>query len=346
MGLSGLKTSAIIVAAVILAFIAVYLVYSLHEYAFSNMYSFVDEDGKTVRVKDFFATGNSSAENRLFILGASHVQPLNTTFMHDYLFTNHFNYTVYNFGRGSDTPVRRLGDLDSIISANPQIIVYGISYRDFGNPVPPNQQFTKPVAYLPDPDQIVKEVFLNSKIPFTTFAFMDNPQEITLEAIHFLTMKSGNTNSSSSSFYPWPNEPFEIDQNYTKVLNDTELTQYYFTHPNEFYGIGSVADNENMIALEDIISKLQKHHIKIIIFTTPQSKYFLDTLSDSDKKNFESILQQISDKSGIRIYQLNNNYSNLNVWNDPTHVTFGNNGAIYNNDIARIILGELTGHAI
>lgn len=342
----GIKTGITILSAVTLAFLLVFLGYSLHEYVLSNMYSFMDESGKTVLVKDFLQNTNNSTENRLFILGASHVQPLNTTFIQDDLFANHFNYTVYNLGKGSDTPARRLSDLDELISANPSFIAYGISYRDFGDAMPSGQQFKKPVAYLPDIEQMEKNVFLKLKIPSTTFSFMDNPQEITLEALHFLSTKLLKPNTSSSSYYPWPNEPFEINRNYTSVLNNTQLALYYNTHPNEFYGISSVSDNENAIALEEIISKLQKHHIKIIIFTTPQSRYFLDTLSNPDKKNFNSILEKISTDCGIRIYQLNDNYTNLNVWNDPTHVTFGGNGTIYSNDISTIILGELEGHVI
>jgi hypothetical protein len=43
------------------------------------------------------------------------------------------NFEVYNLSIGADTPKERIVSLNNIIESKPEIIVYGIGYRDFRN---------------------------------------------------------------------------------------------------------------------------------------------------------------------------------------------------------------------
>lgn len=324
-----------------IGFIVVALVYSLHQYVIQNYrYEFVDSNGKSIFVKNFFTENKQTDDNRVFIIGSSHVQSLNTTYIHDYLLKRNLNFSVYNFGTGSDDPVERSRIIDTMFLAKPKIIVYGISYRDFENPSLSNQQTLKtPLNYLPDPISLFKNLFLESKIPLTAFDFLRNPEGITLAAIdYFIPKKKSN---EEQTFYPFPNAPYKIGKNDTVVLTDYELNHYYERNPYLFTTIDSVDNNSDMLALEEIISKIKKNNVKFIIFTTPQSGYFLKTLTNSDRKNFELILNKIGSEFNLRIYQFNNNYTKLNIWKDPTHVAINDNVTIYNDNISQLILKEL-----
>ena len=69
----------------------------------------------------------------VYVIGSSHVFAIKPSYVEERLYDNdlHF-FKVKNFGKNSDTPSKRLLQLESIIQNKPELIVYGISFRDFG----------------------------------------------------------------------------------------------------------------------------------------------------------------------------------------------------------------------
>ncbi len=67
---------------------------------------------------------------KIFMFGSSHAAVLNSTFISNNLSENHPDYDFYNLSYGSDKPKERLVLLPKIIALNPDIVFYGISYRD------------------------------------------------------------------------------------------------------------------------------------------------------------------------------------------------------------------------
>ncbi len=115
----------------------------------------------------------------------------------------------------------------------------------------------------------------------------------------------------------------------------------FFVEGVTFNKISDYDKNVNVIALKEIITKLQQNGIKIIIFTTPQSKYYLNAMPSSGKTAFDTIIQNLEKDYKIKIYSLQDKYKDLNIWYDPQHVAIFNNTQIYSEDVAKVILGEI-----
>lgn len=341
------KITITVLASLFIAFVIVFSVYTLNGYMIKNQTKFLNDQGELVLEKDFLSKADDINENRIFVIGSSHVQPLNTTYIHNYLLMHNLNYTVYNFGEGRDTPQDTLTTIDDIISTKPKIIIYGISYRDFDDSSTSDTQATKPISGFPDPSYIFKKM-LTVNVPYAVFDSLKDP-EVTIYSV----MENVNIiqNTDKNYYFPFPNTPFVYygkKSDIPPVLTDAELNKYYSKNQNlrGFYGIKNVEINYEVISLKRIISDIRNHNIKLIIFTTPQSKYFLKTLTNSDKENFDLILKEIRSEFNMRIYQLNDNYTNLNIWKDPTHVAINENITIYNEDISKIILQDLMHNTI
>ena len=97
---------------------------------------------------------------------------------------------------------------------------------------------------------------------------------------------------------------------------------------------------ENISALNKIISELQNNDIKIVLFTTPLHKFYLDSLSNYQKELFNEILDNLTKKQGVRIYELEDKYSELDMWRDHLHISIHESVTKYNEDIASIIIKE------
>ena len=96
---------------------------------FMNTYGSSMEDNKIW----FYHQDFDASEKKLFLVGSSHIAQINEVFIQNFIFDSKSNYKIYNLGYGEDKPVKRLAYINDIISAKPEIVVYGISFRDFAN---------------------------------------------------------------------------------------------------------------------------------------------------------------------------------------------------------------------
>ena len=78
-----------------------------------------------------------------------------------------------------------------------------------------------------------------------------------------------------------------------------------------------------------------------MIFTTPLNKLYLDELSESTEKSLKYILNDISEKYGITIYEFEERYSDLNIWNNVDHIAYNNKSLIFSDEIAEMVLQEI-----
>jgi len=248
---------------------------------------------------------------KIILEGTSQTYQVNATRINEYLESIHSDFDVYNFaGYGY------LLETDDFKSISPEIIFYGISYRDFyvekeneENILDINNLFTNIILEIDDE--------LGNK----------NPKALTLQTIRKLI---GN-----KEVFPEP-----ID-NITNIASDDVLrTQVYYSDAN-FHEITSYNENPNVEKLENIIKTNKDKGIKMIIFHPPFHKYYLDLISDESKENFKSIMDKISDKYGIEIYDLHEKYTDLNIWSDLVHVAYNPNSMIFTDDVTKIILEEI-----
>jgi len=142
-----------------------------------------------------------------------------------------------------------------------------------------------------------------------------------------------------------PNSPFFLlPENYTKIATEDELKN---EAPEELmyktkWQVGDLSSgNQQLFFFKEMIKTLRENNVKVVLFTTPLSKNFLEILPDPEEKNLDIILQDISEEFDVKIYDLTYKYTDLAIWADPTHITFAETATIFSKDIAEIISLEI-----
>jgi chromosomal replication initiation ATPase DnaA len=99
-------------------------------------------------------------------------------------------------------------------------------------------------------------------------------------------------------------------------------------------------NNEEIEKFYKIIKALQDEETTVIVFTTPLNRIYLDELSKSTKISFDNILKNISEKYNVKIYEFEDKYADLEIWNNVDHVAYNNKSIIFSDQIAEMILKE------
>jgi hypothetical protein len=105
--------------------------------------------------------------------------------------------------------------------------------------------------------------------------------------------------------------------------------------------IEPIDKSKDLSSLKIIITKLQENNIKVILFTTPQHKYFYDLVATSEKQAFEKIILDLEKSNNLDVYRFTEKYSDLEIWRNPTHIVVSKSASIFSDDVANLILEEL-----
>ncbi len=280
-----------------------------------------------------FFMNNFSEDHTIFLVGSSHAGRINVTIVNDLIQdkSNKLNKSiiVYNLVKGGSNPARELQSADFVISANPKIVFYGISYRDFLF----SYDNVKKESALPDPELLVTNI--KSSIPLGWIP--TNPQLLTRNVLNdILNITSELEQDISEKTKTIPNTPFYNYSETPYIMTNEELKNESFDPSN---WRDSARPHTSFNALQKYIQKLQSNDIEIVIFTTPLHEYYLNNLSDSQKRSFSSLLKKLSN-DGIRIYEFEERYKDLNIWWNPTHISLHQNATIFSTDIAEMIIAE------
>ena len=244
-----------------------------------------------------------------------------------------------------DKIIKRIDTLQEIIDSKPEMVVYGITFRDLQNPLEKQISTTdviapgKPEDILPDPEKF----FLNwiptkNIIDFSNF---NNPQITTLKLFKILTkpnsIKEIKPDSYHTPFHKYPPKAdFIATENKMQIDYNRRIAQ-----ENIFkdYGIGGTDIEIN--ALKEIITTLKKNNIKVVLFSTPYPKFYLDKIDNSDIEIFTSALDEISNEFDVNVYHFYDKYADLKIWSDLTHISMQKSSMFYSPDLAEIILQEI-----
>jgi RNase H-fold protein (predicted Holliday junction resolvase) len=286
-------------------------------------------------------THNLGLGRPIFILGTSQVGPLNVTDITHYLSLHGKNYNVYDLAISADSPLYRLADLNKIISLKPEVVVYGMGYLDLErknmqNLSPFGTSQTNQVDILPAPNRLFDKLTLSIAENEFVSKILKDPQFTSWVFLNLVMKRDIRYNypdiSSDTPLYT---------QSITPPINNIELNEQLSRLPQVFRGIDPIDKNEQALALEKIISTLKKNNIKVVLFTIPYSKSYLNTIPESDKQIFSSIIKEIANKYDVKTYFLDDKYANLKVWNDPLHVAYNENTTVYTDDIENMILDKI-----
>lgn len=284
---------------------------------------------------DFFPNPNTNIEKNLFfkqkfdpeikkilIIGSSQTAALNTTHIIEKITEARADYTVYNLGYDTDDPKKRLDSLQETINVKPHIVLYGISFRDFITESENKNYF--------DIQQIKK----NSQDDFSI-----NPKLTTLKALKSVFGEDASTLRSERKIIQ-PNTPFtEIGHRGTIIVDEVQLRKQLLKEGHTIVEFDK--DNEKIVDLKKIISKLKQNNIKVILYTVPLPKTYLDSIPDKQKNDLRGLLNQITEEFDIKTYDLMDKYETLQIWSDISHVAVNPKAIIYSDDIAQIILKEI-----
>jgi hypothetical protein len=287
----------------IISFIFSFSLYFLFE-TFSDPHYTIGEPERYPIIFEF--------NSKIIVLeGTSQTYQVNATRINDYLESIHSDFYVYNFaGYGY------LLETDDFKSISPAIILYGISYRDF-------------YVEKENEDNVldINNLFTNIILEINNELGNKNPKALTLQIIR---KSIGN-----KEVFPEP-----IDNIINIASDDVLRTQVYYSDVN-FHKITPYNENPNVKKLENIIKMNKDKGIKMIIFHPPFHKYYLDLISDESKENFKDIMDIISNKYDIKIYDLHEKYADLKIWSDLVHVAYNPDSMIFTDDISKIILEEI-----
>lgn len=291
---------------------------------FLIMYFIPDSD---FQAQSRFYAKDIPSGKKIFLVGSSHIFALNTTIITDQLAKNGYHYDVYNLGQASDEPESRLRTIDMIIAKKPDIVVYGIDFREFeseGRSVEGNSEHA-----LPDITDLYKEI----SFPIS-YGTIENPKFTIIRAINSYF----KTNDDTDFKIPYPNTPFfkyNVDDTITATESELEKKDVRI---GEIY---PPQKNLGLLTLKKIIYKLQDNGIKVIVFTTPHSAFWLEQEPSSQKQIFDSIVKDLEKEFSFKIYKLHDKYGDMSVWKDNTHLAINQKTSFYSTDVTRIILSEI-----
>ena len=269
-----------------------------------------------------------SIKSKIFIVGSSNVNAINATSINEQLSNEQKNYLVYNLADLADNPIRRLNSIDNIISHKPEFVLYGIGMWGFEKPISKLQSHSA-IDFLLQPGDFFKSLFQDN---IDLYGY--GPGKIFISPKdRSLTLSKYILRGPDQPYHPFIKfEPTSIHSN-EKLIED-------FGWP-ENNGLDVTEENKKIIALNQIIHKLQENDIKVILFSYPHSKA-LYTFQPQDLKDFERMLNNKSNEFAIPVYFLHEKYVDLEIWRESLHVAIHPDAQIYADDILKIILKEIS----
>jgi len=282
----------------------------------------------------FFLKDFEINEKKIFILGSSYTQALNTTQIDLKIKSQCQNCHVYNLSIQGDSIEKRSQVIDSIIAAKPEMIIYGISEGDFANSI--NSEFNISNSILPDLQYIIYSE-INPSQYFKFLEIPSSPKDKTWNIIRQIN----KDDSINTRFNPFPNTPFlQILKASSIIISELELKSLT-TNIQPMGSINEVGENLTLKNLKQMIKDFQNNDIKISLFIVPHHNYLTSVESTEFKKSFEMIKDDIVNTTKINIYPRTDSYSELQIWHDLYHIAVNDKTLIYSDDISKIILKEL-----
>ena len=318
-----------ILISVLLALTFSFLIfYAFHE-------SFPPQKVSDIKDHPFFVENKNSDSKKILLLGGSGAAQLDSTMINQLLSKDYENHIFYNLAYNADTPKQRYKSINETIMLKPELVLYGITYFDLNGFYWVNtEKNTQPLPTI----KLNPAALLSYDDPFLEI----NPKETTLNFIR--------ESFSDTDFFPkkadrfqLENAPFSFFDKYQTIISDDNDLKKISpdsvkTHVNQNESI----TKEQINHLKKIIELLQNNEIKVIIFVLPQQKYFLDLVPEDDKAIFYASLEEIKSEFNVKIYDLSDDYADLNIWMDHNHVAYNKKSMIFSDDIYKIISKEMS----
>jgi hypothetical protein len=317
--------------------------------------------------EQFYHSASQNEKNQVFILGSSHVTGINASLVNSLVSEEFPDYEVYNLGKSGDRPNMRVDSIDLIVNAKPEIVVYGLGYRDFNEMSPVNDDaisLDSDIGLLfPNTRQVIEtNILLPLDFYKTDYNFLSDPHSSTLRSISstFTKIKEDGIQSFTSLIHMFLLQEkieFSLFEEKPNQNNYFQKTPFFFHTSDEYDMItGSASDglirgqcdhidmigtqayfkDSNAISLINMVEKLQENDIKVVIFTTPLHQICREKFK-AETERLETTLLKISNDHDVPVYFLHDKYDNNVLWYAADHVSINENFTKYSVDIADII---------
>ncbi len=293
-------------------------------------------------------------EKNIFIIGSSHLMALNSTYMNDILSEKDVKYKIYNLAKGSDFPKLRIDSIDLIISANPDLVFYGIGYRDFVNfsdtSIGSFRSYTSPPNPILEPKNLIENHILKTVGYYSlNFDFLENPKSKTIKSIKKIFLNSENLMNDEKQFQRLlylPLWQYEIINSeaiaHFEVNTQSEINKKYVDKDlSADILIGEKHTDRNIQSLRYMIDKLTKNKINVVLVMTPHNKVLFDNTLPEERLPFNSTMTEISQEFDIPLYSFLEIYKNENIWYNFDHIAINKNKLIFEDDFINVILSEV-----
>ena len=302
--------------------------YTFHEF-------FPPQKVSDVKDHPFFAENKNSALEKILLLGGSGAVQLDSIMINQLLNKNYENHVFYNLAYNADTPKQRYKSINETIMLKPKLVLYGITYFDLNGFYWVNtEKNAQPLPTI----ELNPAALLSYDDPFLEI----NPKETTL---NFIRESFGDTDffPEKADRFQLENAPFSFfDEYQTIIADDDYLEKISPEHVKIHVNQNESVTKEQVRYFKEIIELLQKNDVQVIIFVLPQQKYFLDLVPEDDQAIFYASLEEIKNEFDIKIYDLSDDYADLNIWMDHNHVAYNKKSMIFSDDIYKIISKEMS----
>ena len=277
----------------------------------------------------------------IFLLGSSQIIQLDPYYFEEQLLKNNFQFSVYNLAKASDQPHNRILDLDKIISAKPDLVIYGIDYRNLDqhthNVKISGDEKLKSKSILPDVNYEISYKLKSISFFNDNFEPHKSPKFNTFHLLQKIVDHIVNDEYITSQETFSPKTPFFIDDPYNEVLTEKQLHDLVVS--NTVNKINETDDHVQDII--KIINVLHSNNIKVVIFSTPAQHDYLDKISEKDQKTFISKLNNLGNDLDVPVYHSFENFKDLEIWSDLIHITTSKQENRYNELVVDFILKSL-----
>jgi|TARA_B110000495_G_scaffold197694_1_gene208375 hypothetical protein len=290
----------------------------LFSFTFSFYFLFTTQNILAVTQTFFYSHIDEHKDSKIFLVGSSHFMPLNPEHMEAHIFEDE-TYSIFNLAESGDKPNTRIRQLDSIIAADPDLIIYGLNYRDF------SENFGTDF-FLPGPKELIHQ-----NIPFDIPPFVDNPKLGTLSVIRdFFKIETPGNYGIKTPF-------FKIDEYLFPIVSNNQLNKIV---GSDIY-IPIKEKNKQFQNFKSMMVKFKENDLKVVVIITPIRESSVDKISQINKDNFDLIVATIALSLNISVYSLMENYEDEEIWRNTNHITNDVPGLIFSEDVAKIILKEI-----
>jgi len=298
---------------------------------FSGFFLFNDTFLKISKDK-FYSQEFDSSKKKILIYGSSHLIQLNSTHISEQIVNASENHSVFNVAENGDTPKKRSLNIDRDLQLEPQLVIYGVGFRDFS---------AKETIGRQEEDAHLRNEFgVADLIPFdTTEAETLNPKLTTLQVLRSFTMDLMKTGEKPDM--PYANTPVFSVRIQDEIADFDACKPYYVCSESVQEFLITEEDNEQLSYFKKIIKKLQENDVKVVVMTTPYHISNIEKIPDVEKRIFYQILSNIEDEFDVKVYDYNNKYDHLPIWRDGSHIAFNEKAIVFSDDVAQMIIQEI-----